>query len=103
MTSSLVTTSHEFRQNGDRFFFATVPGISCADAFNLASASLASAEDLLGELVQLNQSCHVAFAVRALVSQAKALVDSGVVAVEHAEGLAPQKADAPIRGAGGAA
>lgn len=98
MTSPLVTTAHQFNQNSQGFFFATVPGVSCSDALNLASASLASAEDLLGQLVQLNSSCHVAFAVRALVSQAKALIDSGVVSVEQAED--------PIHsrdGAGGAA
>lgn len=90
MTLLLPTASHQFNQNGDGFFFATVPGVSCSDALNLASANLASAEDLLGQLVQIDESCHLAFAVRALVSQAKALVDSGVVAVEQAEDPIPQ-------------
>lgn len=99
VTSLLVTTSHQFNQNGSGFFFATVPGVSCSDAFNLASASLSSAEDLLGQLVQIDSSCHLAFAVRALVGQAKALLDSGVVSVERAEDLMSQSQPAPIRGA----
>ncbi|AZL69230.1 hypothetical protein [Pseudomonas oryziphila] len=83
MNSRLVTTSHQFNQNGEEFFFATVPGVRCSDAFNFASAGLAAAEDLLGQLVQIDETCHLAFAVRALVSQAKALIDSGIVAVEQ--------------------
>lgn len=98
MTASLVTTSHQFNQNGEGFFFATVPGVNCTDAFNLASAGLAAAEDLLGQLVQIDESCHLAFAVRALVSQSKALIDSGVVAVEQIED-APRNSRLPDRGA----
>ncbi|UTL92439.1 hypothetical protein [Pseudomonas fluorescens] len=90
MNTPLVTTSHQFCQNGQGHFFAVVPGVSCSEAFNLASANLSSAEDLLGQLVQIEESCHLAFAVRALVSQAKALLDSGVVAVERAEDPIPQ-------------
>lgn len=90
MTTPLVTVSHQFNQNGPGFFFATVPGVNCADAFNLASASLGAAEDLLGRLVQIDEACNLAYAVRALVAQAKALVDSGVVAVEQAEDPIPQ-------------
>lgn len=96
MTRPLVTTSHQFNKNGQEHFFATVPGVSCADAFNLASANLSSAEDLLGQLVQLDESCHLAFAIRALVSQAKALVDSGVVAVEQAEDPIPRFGGAEV-------
>lgn len=99
MTAPLVTVSHTFNQNGQDYFFATVPGVSCADAFNLASTNLNAAEELLGRLVQIDESCHLAFAIRALVSQAKALVDSGVVAVEQVSDLAPQNATSPARGA----
>ncbi len=99
MSGSLTTTSHEFSQNGQGFFFATSSGVSCSEAFNLASVSLGAAEELLGQLVQINEVCHLAFAIRTLVGQAKALVDSGVVAVEHAEDLAPQNPAPLIRGA----
>ena len=97
MTSPLVTSSSTFGQNGREFFFATVPGVSCADALNLASASLSSVEDLLGQLVQIEESCHVAFAIRALASQAKALVDASVMAFESAEApFAPQNKTSPV-------
>ena len=99
MTSPFVTTSSTFGQNGREFFFATVPGVSCADALNLASASLSSVEDLLGQLVQIEESCHVAFAIRALASQAKALIDSSVTAFELAEVPAPQNKTSPACGA----
>lgn len=99
MTNFLVTTSHEFNQNGEGFFFATLPGVSCSEAFNLASASLGAAEDLLGQLVQVNEVCNLAFAIRTLVGQARALVDSGIEAVEHAEDLAPQNTTSQGRGA----
>lgn len=99
MTLPFVTTSSTFGQNGREFFFATVPGVSCADALNLASASLSSVEDLLGQLVQIEESCHVAFAIRALASQAKALIDSSVTAFELAEVPAPQNKTSPACGA----
>lgn len=99
MTDSLVTTSCEFNQNGQGFFFATVSGVSCSEAFNLASVSLGAAEELLEQLVQVSEVCNLAFAIRTLVGQAKALVDSGVEAVEHAEDSAPQNLTFPVRGA----
>lgn len=96
----LVTMATKFNQNGDEYFFSTVPGVSCAEAFSFASASLSAAEDLLAQLVQVNASCNLAFAIRTLVGQARALIDSGVGAVEHAEDFAPQKPASPVRGAG---
>jgi len=99
MTSPLVITSHQFNRNGQGYFFATVSGVSCADALNLASANLDAAEDLLGQLAQIEESCHLAFAVRALVSQAKALLDSAVPGIEQAEDFAPQSQSSLDRGA----
>lgn len=95
----LVTMATKFNQNGGEYFFSTVPGISCSEAFNFASANLSAAEDLLGQLVQVNASCNLAFAIRALVGQARALIDSGVGSVEQAEDLAPQNQPSPVRGA----
>lgn len=84
----LVTGSSDFGSVGSVSLFTTVRGVSCGVALNVASASLSSAQHLLGDLIDIDESCHLACAVRALVQEAKALIDSSVLAVELAEGKA---------------
>lgn len=86
LASLLVTRAVEFSPVSGGSLFAVVQGISCGDAMNVASASLSSAEALLGDLVADGDSVHQAYAIRALVREAKALIDSSVVSVELAEG-----------------
>lgn len=82
---TLVTVKTEFGVAGKGFLFAVNAGADCSVALNFASASLASADSLLRDLVDVGEGVHLAFAVRALVREAKALIDSSVVAVERAE------------------
>ena len=84
----LVTESSDFGTVGSISLFTTVRGVSCGAALNVASASLSSAQHLLGDLIDINESCHLAYAVRVLVQEAKALIDSSVLAVERTEGNA---------------
>lgn len=81
----LVTGSSDFGTVGSSSLFTTIGGVSCSVALNAASASLSSAQYLLGDLIDIDESCHLAFAVRALVWEAKALIDSSVLAVELSE------------------
>ena len=85
--SLLVTRVSEFNPVSGGSLFAVVEGVSCGDAMNEASASLSSAEALLGDLVADGDSVHQAYAIRALVREAKALIDSSVISVELAEGV----------------
>ncbi|WP_236180939.1 hypothetical protein [Pseudomonas mosselii] len=82
---NLETVKTEFGIGVNGFLFAVNAGVECSDALNVASASLASADSLLRDLVDVGEGVHLAFAVRALVREAKALIDSSVVAVERAE------------------
>jgi hypothetical protein len=84
----LVTESSDFGAVGSVSLFTTARGVSCGVALNVASASLSSAQHLLGDLIDINESCHLAYAVRTLVQQAKSLIDSTVLAVERVEGKA---------------
>ncbi|WP_099431215.1 hypothetical protein [Pseudomonas mosselii] len=99
MTTSLVTTSHQFSKNGQEFFFATVPGLSCGGALNVASAILQGAESFCCMLIDSQRSAAEVSAIRILIEQAKALIDASVVSVERAEDLVPQSQSSPIRGA----
>ncbi len=81
----LVTRICEFSPIGGGSVFSVVAGLSCGDAMNVASASLSSAEALLGDLVADGNGVHHAYAIRALVREAKALIDASVVSVERAE------------------
>ncbi|MFJ2981223.1 MULTISPECIES: hypothetical protein [unclassified Pseudomonas] len=52
---------------------------------NVASASLCSAEALLGDLVAEGDGTHLAYAAQVLIREAKALIDASVLSVELAE------------------
>lgn len=84
---TLVTVKTGFGVGAKGFLFTVNAGVDCSDALNVASASLDSADSLLRDLVDGGEGVHLAFAVRALVREAKALIDSSVVAVERAEDL----------------
>lgn len=86
MADLLVTESSSFGFVGSISLFSVTRGVSCGAALNVASASLSSAQHLLGDLIDIDGSCHLAYAVRALVQEAKALIDSSVLAVELVEG-----------------
>lgn len=81
----LVTSVSEFGPVVGGSLFSVLAGLSCGDAMNAASTNLSSAEALLGDLVADSDSVHHAYAIRTLVREAKALIDSSVVAVERAE------------------
>ena len=85
MKTSLLTRAHDFATAGESAFCSTLAGAPCSEAINYASAILQSAIKVCDLLIDSGQSASGVHAVRTLVEQAKALVDSTMLAVELAE------------------
>ncbi|MEA5670459.1 hypothetical protein VA602_03795 [Pseudomonas sp. MH2] len=91
MTSLLMTCHAPFRQIGDNHMFAVQPGVSCSDALSASSELLQGAEALCNYLIDANLGAAEANACKALIQQARALVNASVLSVERAEHPAPKR------------
>lgn len=98
MTSTLVTQHTPFRPSASGNFFAVQAGVDCEDALCVSSELLQGAEALCNHLIDSELGAVEAAAIKALLQQAKALIDASVLAVERAASPAPL-----VGGAGGSA
>lgn len=98
MTSALVTQHTPFWRSGDQHFFTVEEGIGCAEALCASSELLQGAQALCNHLIDAQLGAVEASAIKALLQQAKALVDASVLSVERASDPVVQ-----VGGAGGAA